>query len=269
MSFYICPRCGNQDESYLGKKKDGSLYCRRCISFQGEEVQEKPLISPNISLVLNYSLTPFQKELSNQIIKNYLLGKDTLIHAVCGAGKTELIFGVIETCLKQGGHPGFAVPRKDVAKELYTRFQEAFPNAKCVLVYGDHHEELVGDIILLTTHQLYRYPQYFDLLIVDEIDAFPYKGNFVLSSFLKKAVKGRLVLMSATPPEDVLEEFTKENHEILHLNARFHLSPIPVPKFHEWFLFFQRVPIIFYLKNFKRKENQLSFLFPQSGNVNV
>jgi len=49
--------------------------------------------------------------------------------------------------------------------------------------FGDHHDALTGNIIVLTTHQLFRYEDYFDLLIFDEIDAFPYVGDLVLESF--------------------------------------------------------------------------------------
>ena len=41
---------------------------------------------------------------------------------------------------------------------------------------------------------------------------------------------GRIVMMSATPSNDVVEFFSKDNREILELNTRFHRHPLPVPK---------------------------------------
>ena len=52
--------------------------------------------------------------------------------------------------------------------------------------------------IICTTHQLYRYPQYFDLLILDELDAFPYVNNEVLIGLLQNSIKGNYIYMSAT-----------------------------------------------------------------------
>ena len=259
METYVCPRCGNQDQKYFGQKKDGSFYCRRCISFQGKEAKETSPPYP-AKLHLDYPLSPFQEKLSSKLVENFENKKDSLIHAVCGAGKTELILKTIETALLMGKRPGFAVPRRDVAIELYGRLKNSFPSAKCVLVYGGETENLEGDIIVLTTHQLYRYPHYFDLLIVDEIDAFPYKGDFVLNAFVKKAVRGNLILMSATPPKDILEEFAKEKKSILHLDARFHLKAMPVPSFKECLHALQVFYAAYRLKEYQ-KERKPCFVF--------
>ena len=56
---------------------------------------------------------------------------------------------------------GFAIPRKDVVVELEDRIKDAFPLNNVVRVYGGHTDLLDGDIILLTTHQLFRYNKYF------------------------------------------------------------------------------------------------------------
>jgi GntR family transcriptional regulator/MocR family aminotransferase len=50
---------------------------------------------------------------------------------------------------------------------------------------------------VLTTHQLYRYEKYFDVIIIDEVDAFPFKGNKLLETFLYRACKGNIVYMSS------------------------------------------------------------------------
>ncbi|MNU00243.1 hypothetical protein D3C72_2433180 [compost metagenome] len=68
-----------------------------------------------------------------------------------------------------------ATPRKDVVLELAPRLAKAFGGRKVVALYGGSGERWEqGDITLATTHQLMRFYQAFDLVIIDELDAFPY-----------------------------------------------------------------------------------------------
>ncbi len=226
---FVCPRCGNSDPRFLGHK-NGEVYCRKCISFRGEEALEKKVSPKNVVLSLDYRLSKEQETLSKQIIENYDKGIDTLVYAVCGSGKTEISYGIIARSMARGLRVGFALPRRDVVIELYYRLKSAFPHNRIVAVYGGNTTRLEGDCIILTTHQLYRYPNYFDLLVMDEIDAFPFKGNDVLIAMYKRSLKGHCVMMSATPSEAVIKEFKTEGHAILELRTRFHKHPIPVPK---------------------------------------
>ena len=229
MNDFVCPRCGNKNPKYIGYIKN-KPYCRFCISLNGESAKPFSYSGAEPILKLDYSLSKEQKEISERVIFNYKRGFDTLINAVCGAGKTELVYGVIEYALKREQAVAFAIPRRDVAKELFYRIKDAFPNNSVVAVYGGHTSTLEGDIVVLTTHQLFRYEHYFDLLILDEIDAFPYKGNELLSTMFNKARKGSVVMLSATPSTDVVNKFKHGNREILELNTRFHRHPLPVPK---------------------------------------
>lgn len=149
---------------------------------------------------------------------------------MCGAGKTELVFKVITYALKNHLKVGFAIPRKDVVIELARRFQEIFKDNVVTSLYGGNTKLLVGDIIVLTTHQLYRYDHYFDLLILDEIDAFPYRDNQVLEALFKRSVKGNYILMSATPSSETLIEFEGEKKLLLTLFKRYHGGKIPLPE---------------------------------------
>ena len=132
--------------------------------------------------------------------------------------------------LSQGKNVAFAVPRRDVVIELAQRIHMVFPFNSIVSVYGGHTDKLEADIVVLTTHQLYRYDKYFDLIILDEIDAFPFKDNKLLNAMFFRAIKGQIVMMSATPSNDVIEFFSQENRQILELNTRFHRHPLPVPR---------------------------------------
>lgn len=226
---FVCPRCGNSDPRFLGHK-NGEVYCRKCISFRGEEALEKKASPKNVVLSLDYRLSKEQEALSKQIIENYDKGIDTLVYAVCGSGKTEISYGIIARSMARGLRVGFALPRRDVVIELYYRLKSAFPHNSIVAVYGGNTTRLEGDCIILTTHQLYRYPNYFDLLVMDEIDAFPFKGNDVLIAMYKRSLRGHCVMMSATPSEAIIKEFKGPGHAILELRTRFHKCPIPVPK---------------------------------------
>ena len=225
---YICPKCGNQDPKYVGYI-NGKPYCRFCISMKGKQADAKRPGHGSVVLKLDYSLSREQEKISEQIVANYKNKIDTLVNAVCGAGKTELIYSVMAYCLSLGKAVAFAVPRRDVVIELSQRIHVVFPNNSIVSVYGGHTEKLNADIVVLTTHQIYRYEKYFDLIILDEIDAFPFKNNQLLRSMFFRAIKGNIVMMSATPSKDVIEFFCQDRKQILELNTRFHRHPLPVP----------------------------------------
>ena len=95
-----CKKCGCKDINYFGIKK-GKYYCRRCISFNGEEACITDKKIKKTELKLNYELTKDQIDMSNQVLKMIEEKKNVLIYAVCGAGKTEIVFKAIERTLKQ------------------------------------------------------------------------------------------------------------------------------------------------------------------------
>lgn len=259
---YVCPRCGNRDPRFFGINK-GKIYCRKCISFIGAKAEQLPSIPKEVTLDLHYRLSQEQKDLSDRIVSNYRQGLDTLVYAVCGSGKTEISYGIISYAMEHGLSVGFAVPRRDVVIELYWRLKEAFPMNKVVAVYGEHSSTLEGDVVILTTHQLYRYPSYFDLLVMDEIDAFPFKGNPVLIAMYKASLRGHCVMMSATPSEQIISEFKKPGHDIVELRTRFHKHPIPVPVIKERPSFEQPFFVVKKLRQYKR-EGKPCFVFVPS-----
>lgn len=229
MEDYVCPICGNKDLKSIGFK-NGQPYCRKCIAFKGQESKESFSYRKNAPIKLDYKLSDEQRELSKRLVNNIITGVDSLVYAVCGSGKTEICLGAIQHCIISGLKVGFAVPRRSVCHELYLRFKSIFPENRVVAVYGGHHKRLEADIVCLTTHQLFRYNNHFDLLIMDEIDAFPYKGNDVLEALFKRSVRGRHILLTATPSKDLLEEYQKPGKDLLKLFVRFHRHPLPVPE---------------------------------------
>jgi competence protein ComFA len=258
---YICPLCGNADPLYIGHL-NGKPYCRKCICFRGDPVQKSVSSPKNVVLELQYHLTEEQSRLSAQIVENFKNRINTLCWAVCGSGKTEISYGVLAYAMSRGLKCGFALPRRDVVIELYFRIKSAFPSNTVVAVYGQHTSKLEGDVVILTTHQLYRYRDYFDLLVMDEIDAFPYKGNETLISFFKASLKGNCLMMSATPSEAIKKEFRKPNHSIIELRTRFHKNPIPVPKTIIRYGFFKYLFLVNKLRYYRKKGLQCFVFVP-------
>lgn len=264
--FFICKVCGNSDSRKFGVK-NGEYYCRTCLPFTGQKatiLSHNPL---NLPIKLDYSLTEEQARISKEVNANYLAHINTLVYAVCGAGKTELVYLAIQTALKKGHQIGFTVPRREVVIEIAIRIKDAFPRAKVISVFGDHSDVLTGNIIVLTTHQLFRYPKYFDLLIFDEIDAFPYKGDFVLEAMFKNSVKGVYVLLSATPSNRLLNEFEKDG-KILTLFTRFHNNKIPVPVIKRGYYFLNFILLVKYVDLFFKKKKPLLIFVPTIDKAN-
>lgn len=179
---------------------------------------------------------------------------------MCGAGKTELVFKVIEFALNNNQKVGFAVPRRDVVIELAKRFKKVFIKNNVIGIYGGNTEILDGDIICLTTHQLYRYKCFFDLLILDEIDAFPYYKNDVLIHLFKRSVKGNYVLMSATPDEETQKEFN--NSQTIRLTTRYHNNPIPIPEIVIRFSFTKYAYLVKKINSFIKSKKPLLVFVP-------
>ena len=221
-----CSRCGNRDIEKTALKS-GVRYCRVCLEFSGPPVPITPRPKLDVYYQLPFSLSQEQLAIAHGIVRAYRRHQSVMVDAVTGSGKTEIVLPLIQTALKDGKQIGFVIPRTDVVKEMVPRFQQAFPTLNIVSVYGGHHDILTGDLIILTTHQMYRYQGYFDVLIFDEVDAFPYVGDPVLAAFVKRATRGVTIYLSATFSRQDLQRFQKEGGQIFHLFKRYHLHPIP------------------------------------------
>lgn len=229
-----CPRCFNTDEKYFYYGSKG-WYCRRCISFSRALIEEDQIpislqknMDDSEEYRLDYPLTKKQVSISKKVCAN-MFQTDILIEAVCGAGKTEIMVLPIAQCLKEKKKVCFAIARRQVVLELADRLQHYFPNAKVVGICGGHTSELDGDLIVCTTHQLYRFYQSFDLLILDEPDAYPYRGNEVLHGIAKTSCRGSIIFLTATPDDNLKQRILDRSLLHLKLNERPHHKPLPVP----------------------------------------
>ena len=235
----VCQRCGTEAENALPNKKK---YCRACIVLgrlcEGDYLIRMPgeVDFPKIKnggLTWQGKLTTKQQKISDQLVENFKQKKSSLVHAVTGAGKTEMLFALIAECMRNGKRACIATPRIDVVNELYPRFKEAFQEIKIEKYHGqEYHEPELEQLTICTTHQLMKFYHAFDLLVIDEVDSFPYVNNPELHFSAKKAVKkdGIRDYLTATPTQDLLTEVKAGKIELLKLNRRFHGGLLPVPK---------------------------------------
>ncbi len=248
-----CPRCKNEDPKYF-YRDENQIYCRKCIQFGRVNIDD--VIQPKtykckkhrVKAHLNFELTDAQKKASVQLKENALKGIDSLVYACCGAGKTEICFETITAFLNAGKKIGFAIPRRQVVLEICERLKKAYPRLKVIAVCQGHTDVDDGDLIVCTMHQLYRYHQTFDLLILDEVDAFPYKNNDMLEAIALNACKGVKVMLSATPSRQLLLKAESGQLSIIELFVRPHGHPLIVPRCIILADFFQLIHLLFFMK---------------------
>ena len=155
-----------------------------------------------------------------------------LLWAVTGAGKTEMIFPLLQHTLDRGGRALVATPRRDVVLELAPRLAKAFPDVTLATLYGGSTERWKdAQLTLATTHQLMRFYQGFDLVIIDELDAFPYHNDPMLAHAAAASCKpeGNFIYLSATPPARLQKEVSQRKLAHARVPIRFHRYPLPVP----------------------------------------
>lgn len=233
---YYCRRCSTPlDKDTL--LPTGDYYCRFCIIFGRNRTGQYLYYVPQVSFppiqALNWAgtLTPYQAEVSDGLLLALANKENTLIHAVTGAGKTEMIYALVAELLSQGGSIALVSPRIDVCSELYKRFSRDF-SCLTVLLHSEAEPYRRSPLVIATIHQLFRFYQAFDVIIVDEVDAFPYVDNPQLYYAVKNALKpnGVHFFLTATSTEQ-LDKQVKQGHlKRLHLARRFHGNPLVVPK---------------------------------------
>ncbi len=247
-----CQRCGSlfaQEKHFL---PNGNYYCVACLQF-GRLTNEDVLLSKEdsdyqkrkVCFDWQGTFTPPQQEIADSLLKNNQKKQHSLVWAVTGSGKTEMIFPIIQQVLSIGGRVGITSPRIDVCRELFPRIQQAFPEENALLLYGNSEEKYrYNKLTVCTTHQLFHFYHAFDLLIVDEIDAFPYEGNQQLRFAVRQARKpeGVYVYLTATPSQSLLTEI-QETFAIMKLPIRYHQRPLIIPEvywYEHWASCYQR-----------------------------
>lgn len=263
-----CLRCLNENPSRFFQAR-GRWYCADCMDFGLLEAGKLP-VSPGLKKAvhhvtphLEFEMTPFQKSVSAKALSILQSGRDVLIYAAAGAGKTEISLESIAWYLSQGKKVCFAISRRQVVIEIAKRLRENFPDLSVIEVCQGYTEITDADLIVCTTHQLYRYPFCFDLLILDELDAFPYAGSRVLEAIAAQSCTGQRMLLSATPDEVSLQQIEQGKMEMVSLFARPHGKPLSIPAIHICSKPMMVVRILFDLRRFVENGRQVLLFVPR------
>ncbi|MFY4775086.1 DEAD/DEAH box helicase [Metabacillus sp. RGM 3146] len=182
------------------------------------------------------SLSPMQTAASQKMAEAVHNPKELLIWAVCGAGKTEILFEGIQAALQAGKNVCLATPRTDVVLELEPRFRKVFPSVTISALYGGSEDRYKPAMLTLaTTHQLLRYYHAFDVMIIDEVDAFPYSMDATLQNAVNMAIKplSTLIYLTATPSYKMQQKVARKKMEAIKIPGRYHGQPLPEPRF-DW-----------------------------------
>ncbi|WP_160643949.1 DEAD/DEAH box helicase [Chengkuizengella marina] len=256
-----CHRCGSGKENMYQTLclfcEEHCLYCEHCITM-GKSRYCTPLIrGKSLSYMKSQSSIIKIHPISN--LKHWNLSEPQLaavrtackflnetkhristkkpsyflIWAVTGAGKTEMVFPLIQQEINKGHQVMLATPRKDVVLELQPRLQKAFPYLHIVTLYGGSPQKWEeGNLFIATTHQLLRFWQKFDCIIVDELDAFPFHNNEMLQYAAMKASKphGKYIMLSATPPTQMIKLVEQDQLPHIKVPVRYHRHPLPIPQ---------------------------------------
>src|SRR5699024_7270080 len=189
---YLCKRCQsefisvNKGECICDRK---CSYCRNCLKmgkvrlcshFYSLKEPNHFRVQEGKILTWEGTLSEQQKEASKAIVKTVKNYVTRILWVVTGAGKSEMLFEGIAYALINKKRVYIASPRIDVCLELAPRIKEAFPNTELAVLYGVMEEEYnYTQLVIATTHQLYRLNKAFDVLIIDVVDDFHF--HFVYS----------------------------------------------------------------------------------------
>lgn len=232
-----CQRCGAILDKAQVQLPDQSFYCPICIVMGRVRSSESLYYYPELAKQpMSTSVLKWQGQLtaSQSIISTALLSSsdDVLVHAVTGAGKTEMIYQRLTKGLMSGEHICLTSPRVDVCIEIYQRLARDFDvSIRLLYAHGDEYEH--SNLVVCTVNQLMRFYQSFDLIIVDEVDAFPLVNNPNLMWAIKKAkkIKAQTIFLTATPTLALKNQVAKGELESLVLAKRFHGFPLVLPRF--------------------------------------
>ncbi|ASB87169.1 DEAD/DEAH box helicase [Bacillus sonorensis] len=283
---FICKRCGQDQQTFFAKYPcficdKTCVYCRSCV-MMGRVSECTPLLTwkdadlpkwPAVRMEWRGVLSEGQEKAASSIVEAIRKKEELLIWAVCGAGKTEILFQGIEFALTKGLRVCIATPRTDVVLELAPRLKNAIKGVEIAALYGGSPDRgMLSPLMISTTHQLLRYKEAFDVIIVDEVDAFPYCLDKKLQYAVKKAGKQQCtrIYLTATPSREMKRHVGSGRLKAVQIPARYHRSPLPEPEFAwcgNWKKRLERKNIPSAVKNwlFKHKElDQPVFLFVPS-----
>lgn len=226
--FGMCQRCLSTDVRGFTCLHGSCSYCRNCLHLgrvcRCDFLQELDVTTPvePTELVMPFDLSDGQQHVSEQLLKWWETKTSGLVHAVCGSGKTEMAFPVIERVVNVGKRVLIVSPRRDVAIEWADRLERAF-SVPITRRYGGGEKDTVGMITVATAPLLLNLKHVFDYVLVDESDAFPFAFDLSLWWTIRRAGKGVFLFVTATPT------VWQRQFPTVHLSRRYHGHDLPVP----------------------------------------
>ncbi|GAK31514.1 putative ATP-dependent DNA helicase/translocase [Weissella oryzae SG25] len=170
-------------------------------------------------------LTEQQELASKQLRLAVSEQRASLVEAITGAGKTEILFESLDYSLKIGWRIALLSPRIDVLCELAPRLLQAFKGLDICLLHGKSSQPYhYSQLLLATTHQILRFKAAFDLIIIDEADAFPLINNQTLWRAIERAklLGACTVYLTATPNWQLKQSADRR----IKLFRRYHGYPL-------------------------------------------
>ena len=134
---HYCIQCSNEDHDYFSTYyssylKEEMIYCRRCIQLGRIDSVTEYRITESVQNISDgaYEL-PLRCQNNNNMHRNQLLMQSniqrvSLLYAVTGAGKTEMMFEGIRLARQLGHNIAILSPRVDVVIEISQRIKDAF-----------------------------------------------------------------------------------------------------------------------------------------------
>ena len=132
-------------------------------------------------------------------------GKDVLVVAPTGAGKTYIAVEAIKATVQAGGRAVYTAPLKALSNAKYAELKLKFePDYSVGLLTGDRKIEGDADILVATTeiyrNELYRGFQNYSLVVLDEFHYLsdPYRGAVWEESIILSSPSARILMLSAS-----------------------------------------------------------------------
>lgn len=249
-----CSRCGSQSEiQYMAKCEICKSRCAMCLCCSSLGLissctwllhvpagdsscfvagQSSGLSS--VTLNIPFQLTKAQRRASKQVQEFVTDGRsrEFLIWAACGSGKTEVVCGAIESVLNRGGTVLYVVPRQSAAGDIHARLDRFFRGVRIGLQSGKRRVAAQGSRFLVcTAHQTLRFRHAADLVVFDEVDAYPcVPGGFLENAVRRSARRdGKIVYLTATPDSAMFERIRNRSLPFCLISTRHHGRPVPVP----------------------------------------
>lgn len=243
-----CSRC-QQAIPPTDQLPDQIPYCRQCLTLGRLTARTKLYTIPEPNrfpartespLTWAGTLSAQQATAAAELLTQVRQRQNHLLWAVTGAGKTEIVYPALAWALQQGWRVAWTSPRIDVCLELAPRLAAAFAPVSQVVLYGGQPEPYVyRQLTICTTHQLLRFAAAFDLIVVDEVDAFPLATSPMLQGAIHQAEKpdGCHLYLTATPGGALQRLVRRRTLSVTYLPLRYHgylLPPIQVRIAWQW-----------------------------------